>query len=61
MHYMHLDAYGAFDSFSKNKKRLKKLKKQEIQDILLKADQIMLAFDMIWLMEIFKIQLKNSC
>ena len=40
--------------FTKNKKIMKKFKKREIQDPFIKTNWIELAFNMIWLMKIFK-------
>ena len=48
--------YSACGSFTKNKERIQKLKKQERQAIFTKIDLIRLVFNMIWLMEILKIQ-----
>ena len=52
--------YSACGSFTKNKERIqkKKRKKREIQTISTKMNQIMPAFNTIWLMEILKIQQK---
>ena len=47
--------YSVFGTFTKNKE-LKNLKKQEIQDIVIKTNQIKLVLNMIWLMEVLKIQ-----
>ena len=47
--------YNACGHFIKNKKRIQKLKKQEIQCIIIKTNWAKLAFNMIWLMEIFTI------
>ena len=61
---MHLNqpgfTYSACGPFSKTKKEFKNLKKQEIQDVFTKMNSIRLVFNMIWLMEILKIQKKNS-
>ena len=48
--------FSACGPFTKNKESIQKLKKkQEIQDIFIKMNQIMLVFNMTWLMEILKI------
>ena len=57
--------YSACRTFTKKKKEYKNLKKQEIQDIFTKKNQVNLVFNLIYLMEILKIQqeeqlLKNS-
>ena len=60
---MHLRQPGltcsACGSFTKNIERIKNSKKQEIQDIFVKANQIKLVFNMIWLMQTLKIQLEE--
>ena len=50
--------YSACGPFTKNKE-FKNLKKQEIQAIFTKMNQIKHAFNMIWLLEILKIQQKE--
>ena len=56
MHLRHPGfTYSACGSFTKNEERIRKRKKQEIQDIFIKINQIKLAFNMIWLMEILRI------
>ena len=47
--------YSACGPFTKIKQRIKSLKKQEIQDVFIKTNQIKLAFNMTWLMEILEI------
>ena len=47
--------YSACGRFIKIKERIQNLKKQEIQDIFIKINWVKLVFNMIWLMEIFKI------
>ena len=48
--------YSACRTFTKEKKEYKNLKKQEIQDIFTKKNQVKLVFNLIYLMEILKIQ-----
>ena len=55
---MHLKpgfTYCACGPFTKDKE-FKNLKKQEPQKIYIRMNQIKLVFNMIWLMELFKIQ-----
>ena len=48
--------YSACGPFTKNKtKKFKNLKKQEIQAIFTKMNLIRLVFNMIWLIQIFKV------
>ena len=46
--------YSAYEPFPKNKERIK-IKEQETQNIFTEMNLIKLVFNMIWLMEIFKI------
>ena len=48
--------YSACRTFTKEKKEYKNLKKQEIQDIFTKKNQVKLVFNLIYLMEILKVQ-----
>ena len=52
--------YSACGPFTKNKERIKNVKKQEIQDIFIKINYIKLVFNMIWLMEILKIEIEEQ-
>ena len=52
--------YSACEPFTKNKERIQKLKKQEIQAIFTKINQRKHVLNMIWLMEILKMQLKED-
>ena len=47
--------YSGCGPLLKIKKEFKNLKKQDIQNISIRMNQIKLVFNMIWLMEIFKI------
>ena len=47
--------YGVCRPFPKSKERLHKQKKQETQKIFIKTNQIKLAFNVIWLVDILKI------
>ena len=46
---------SACGPFTKKKEKIKQFKKQEIQHIFIKMNQIKLVFNMLWLMELFKI------
>ena len=48
--------YSDCGPFTKNKEKIQNLKKQEIQNVLTEMNYIKLNFNMIWLMEILKIQ-----
>ena len=52
--------YSACGPLLKAKKELTNLKKQEIQNIFTKMNQIKFAFNMIWLIDILKIQQKEQ-
>ena len=55
--------YSACGSFTKNKERIKKIKEVSdsmIQEMFNETNLIVLAFNMIWLMEILKIYLEEQ-
>ena len=61
---MHLSqpgfTYSACGLFTKTKREYKNLKKQEIKDMFIKTNYINPAFNMIWLMEIFRIYIEKQ-
>ena len=50
--------YSAYRPFTKNTEKIQKVKEQQIQDVIIKTNQIKLVFN-IWLMEILKIYLEE--
>ena len=50
--------YSAYGPFTKNTEKIQKVKEQQIQDVIIKTNQIKLVFN-IWLMEILKIYLEE--
>ena len=50
--------YSACGPFTKNTEKIQKVKEQQIQDVIIKTNQIKLVFN-IWLMEILKIYLEE--